>query len=53
MIASFPLKEEKLELKEFAKSLAMCAIRASAVYVPTCPRANVPKACQLLIFTCQ
>ena len=39
--------------KEFAKSPAVRAIRASVVYVPTCPRANVPKACQLLIFTCQ
>ena len=45
MIASFPLKEEELQLKEFAKLLAMCAIHASAVYVPTCPRANVP-TCQ-------
>ena len=42
-----------LQLQEFAKSRAKCAIRASVVYVPTCPRANVPKACQLLIFTCQ
>ena len=32
---------------------AMRAMRASVVYVPTCPRANVPKACQHLIFTCQ
>ena len=28
-------------------------LRVSVVYVPTCLRANVPKACQLLIFTCQ
>ena len=28
-------------------------MRASVVYVPTCPRANVIKACQILIFTCQ
>ena len=28
-------------------------LRASVVYVPTCLRANSPKACQLLIFTCQ
>ena len=34
-----------LFLWEFAKSGAMCAIRASVVYVPN--------ACQLLIFTCQ
>ena len=40
MIVSFPLKEEGLELKEFAKSRAMRAIRASAVYVPTCQRAK-------------
>ena len=36
-----------------AKSRAMRAIRASVIYVPTRLRANVPKTCQLLIFTCQ
>ena len=46
--------------REFAKSRAM---RANVVYVlacqrsllanVTCLRANVPKACQLLIFTCK
>ena len=35
---------------EFSKSRAM---RASMVYVPTRPRANVPKVHQFLIFTCQ
>ena len=29
---------------------ALCAIVA---YVPTCLRANVPRACQILIFMCQ
>ena len=41
---------------EFVKSRAMCITRASVVYVLSFPRANVPKACQLLIFfvpTCQ
>ena len=38
---------------EFAKSCAMRAIRASVVPVPTCRRANVPKACQTFIFTCR
>ena len=28
-------------------------MHASVVYVPTCPRAIVPKGCRLLIFTCQ
>ena len=28
-------------------------LRASVVYVPTCLRTNMPKACQVLIFTCQ
>ena len=28
-------------------------LHANVVYVPTCLRANVPKACQLLISTCQ
>ena len=27
--------------------------RASVVYVPMCLHPNVPKACQILIFTCQ
>ena len=27
-------------------------LRASVVYGPMCRRANLPKACQLLIFTC-
>ena len=31
----------------------MRAIHANVVYVATCLRANVLKACQLLIFTCQ
>ena len=31
----------------------MCAMRTSVVHVPTCARANVPKACKLVIFTCQ
>ena len=35
---------------EFAKSRA---IRASVVYVPTWPSANVPKACQLFNLVCQ
>ena len=30
----------------------MC-LRASVVYVATCLRGNVPKACQFLIFTCR
>ena len=38
---------------EFVKSRAMCITRASVVYVLSFPRANVPKACQLLIFLCQ
>ena len=32
---------------------AMRAICASVVYVPTWPLVNVPKVCQLVIFTCQ
>ena len=31
----------------------MRAIRASVVYLSTCLRVNVPKECQVLIFTCQ
>ena len=42
--------EVKILRKEFAKSRAM---RASVVYVSTCPCTNVPKTYQLLIFTCQ
>ena len=44
--------ESSLSLRnsEFAKSRC---IRASVVYVPTCQCANVSKACQFLIFTCQ
>ena len=38
---------------EFTKSRAICAIRASVVYMPTWPRHNMPNACQLLTFTCQ
>ena len=41
------------ESLEFVKSRAIRGIRASVVYVPMCQRANVPKASQLLIFTCQ
>ena len=45
-------------VREFAKSRAKRAyvptcLRASVVYVPMCQSANVPKTCQLLIFTCQ
>ena len=40
-------------VREFAKSRVICAMHASVVYVPICQRANVPNACQLLIFTCQ
>ena len=29
------------------------ALRAIVAYVPTCLRANVPRACQILIFMCQ
>ena len=36
--------------RKFAKSRA---IPPRVVYVPTCPRGNVSKACQFLIFTCQ
>ena len=36
--------------RKFAKSRA---IPPTVVYVPTCPRGNVSKACQFLIFTCQ
>ena len=47
-----------MNIFEFAKSRAMRAcvptcLPASVVYVPTCLRANVPKACQVLIFTCK
>ena len=38
-------------LREFAKLRAMRAMRARMVYVLTCQGANVPKVCQLLIFT--
>ena len=31
----------------------MRLIGASVVYLPTCQRVNVPKACQFLIFVCQ
>ena len=44
---------KNLPTDEFAKLRVMRAARASVVYLPTCPRANVPKACQLLILTCQ
>ena len=46
---SFP----EILILEFAKSRAKRAIRASVVYVLTCPCANVPKARQLLIFKCR
>ena len=39
-----------ITILEFANSRAM---RASVVYLPTCQRVSVSKACQLLIFTCQ
>ena len=31
----------------------MRAMRATVVYVPMCSRTDLPKACQLLNFTCQ
>ena len=42
-----------IALFEFSKSRAISAMLASVVHEPTCPRANVSKARQLLIFTCQ
>ena len=42
-----------LNIREFSKSRAMRAIRPRGVYESMCSRANVPKACQLLIFTYQ
>ena len=38
---------------EFAKSRTMRVMRSNVVYVPTYPGANVPKAYQHFIFTCQ
>ena len=36
-----------IALFEFSKSRAISAMLASVVHEPTCPRANVSKACQL------
>ena len=49
----FPFLLLGFVLHEFAKLRAMCAMQAIVAYVPTCHSADVPKAGQYLIFTCQ